>query len=619
MKYSHKVRLSMTLAISASALSLGLIAPTISSASQHAHLSGTITYAEAPQAGPTFILPFVGPSDGFSTSNMNDFQMMMYRPLFWFGIPGSAAYAPSLSAATVSPQTGSATTFTIKTKGWKFADGQTVNANSIAFFLNLYKATSATHSPNIYAGYVPAAGVPDGIASVTTQGTDTVIITMKTAVNANWLLYNYLSEITPMPATWDITSSGAAAGSGNCETDTFGSDAANTDCIAVLNFLRTTANVKSTFTGTMWQSGVDGPWKLTSIDTLGNFTMVPNPMYSGPVKAQVATFKAVAFTSTSAELTALKAGTITSGYVDPTNLTAPAPAPGVAGPNLAVLDSKYIISSGTTWSFNYDLYNLVGAPASAALSQLYIRQALQEATDQPLTIKAVMKGYGLPTYSPLPFGASKAISGPVANPYPTNVAAAKAAFKAHGWVLQQGIQECLKPGNGPSQCGAGIPRYFRMNLNEDQAAGSATDNNLNAVEVSEWKNIGVGVNVSQDTFSNVLGKCQGAHTGFDLCDWGGGWLYAPDYYPSGESLFQTGASSNTGGYTNATMDSLITASTLGSATLTAYENYAAKQLPVFFKPNGTGSGERLRTLKTSFPGGFLSNPLANWMPEYLHF
>ena len=42
MKYSHKVRLSMTLAISASALSLGLIAPTISSASQHAHLSGTI-------------------------------------------------------------------------------------------------------------------------------------------------------------------------------------------------------------------------------------------------------------------------------------------------------------------------------------------------------------------------------------------------------------------------------------------------------------------------------------------------------------------------------------------------------------------------------------------------
>ena len=67
MKYSHKVRLSMTLAVAASSLSLGLIAPSISGA---AAPKGTLTYAEAPQAGPTFILPFVGGGDGFSTANM---------------------------------------------------------------------------------------------------------------------------------------------------------------------------------------------------------------------------------------------------------------------------------------------------------------------------------------------------------------------------------------------------------------------------------------------------------------------------------------------------------------------------------------------------------------------
>jgi len=615
MKYSHKVRLSMTLAVAASSLSLGLIAPSISGA---AAPNGTLTYAEAPQAGPTFILPFVSGGDGFSTSNMNDFQMMMYRPLFWFGTPGSAAFSPSLSIASVSPQTGTAKTFTINTKGWKFASGQTVDANSIKFFLNLYKAAAATHSPYQYGGYVPNAGIPDNIASVTGSGNQ-VVITMTSSVNANWLLYNYLSEITPMPSVWDVTSANAAAGSGNCESGTFGDTQTNTDCMAVLNFLRTTANKYATFAGKFWQAGVDGPWTLKSIDALGNFTMVPNPTYGGPIKAKVAQFKAVAFTSTSAELTALKAGTIDVGYVDPTSLTAPAPAPGVAGPNLAVLNSKYTISSGTTWAFNYDLYNLVGDPASAALSQLYVRQAMQEATNQPLAIKAVMKGYGIPTYSPLPFGAPSAISGPVGNPYPYNVAAAKAAFKAHGWVLQQGVQECLKPGNGPNQCGPGVARYFRMNLNMDQAAGSATDNELNAVEVSEWKAIGVNVNVNQDTFANVLGKCQGAHTGFDMCDWGGGWLYAPDYYPSGESLFATGASSNTGGYSDPTMDSLITASTVGSATLTAYEKYAAAQQPVFFKPEGTGSGERINTLKTSNPAGFQPNPLAEWMPEYLYF
>ena len=336
MKYSTKVRLSMTLAISASALSLGIIAPTMSSA---AAPKGTLTYAEAPQAGPTFILPFVSGGDGFSTSNMNDFQMMMFRPLFWFGTPGSAAFAPDLSMASISPQTGTSATYTIHTKGWKFADGQTVDANSIKFFLNLYKAAAATHSPYVYGGYVPGAGIPDNISSVTGSGSD-VVITMNSSVNANWLLYNYLSEITPMPSSWDVTSGGAAAGSGNCESDTFGSTQANTDCMAVLTYLRTTANKYATFANSFWQGGVDGPWKLQSIDALGNFTMVPNTTYGGPIKAHVAEFKAVAFTSTSAELTALKAGTIDVGYVDATSLTAPAPSPGVAGPNLAVLNGS---------------------------------------------------------------------------------------------------------------------------------------------------------------------------------------------------------------------------------------------------------------------------------------
>ena len=33
---------------------------------------------------------------------------------------------------------------------------------------------------------------------------------------------------------------------------------------------------------------------------------------------------------------------------------------------------------------------------------------------------------------------------------------------------------------------------------------------------------------------------------WELENWGGGWIFAPDYYPSGEELFQTGARSNSG-------------------------------------------------------------------------
>jgi len=34
-------------------------------------------------------------------------------------------------------------TVTMKLKGWKFSDGQTVNAQSVMFFLNMYKALPA--------------------------------------------------------------------------------------------------------------------------------------------------------------------------------------------------------------------------------------------------------------------------------------------------------------------------------------------------------------------------------------------------------------------------------------------------------------------------------------------
>jgi len=626
MQIRHKLRLATTIGLAAGALSLGLVVPSVSGATS---LSGVVTIAEAPQAAPNYILPFTSSGNGFSVANMNQFQMLMYRPLYWFGTPGSSALSLPLSLGNYPTVTNGNRTFTINLKGWKFADGQTVNAASVMFFLNMYKAASmclaagksypgatACAANSIYGGYVPKLGIPDGVKSATGSG-NTVTITMSSPSNPNWLVYNYLSEITPFPATWDVTSTGAAPGSGGCESGAFGSATTEANCEKVLTFLNTTANVTKDFTSTMWESGTDGPWSLKSIDALGNVTFVPNMNYSGPVKAHVSEVKLLAFTSTSAELSALRANSVDLGYVDATSLTAPAPGPGLVGPNLPVLASKYNLVNGLDWSFNYDLYNLKGDPASAALSQLYVRQALQYATNQPLTLKAVVKGYGVPTYSPLPYGAPAAISGPVPNPYPFNQAKALSLFASHGWKEMNGVQTCVKPGTAANECGAGVKKGFAMSLKMDQAAGSATDNELTAVETSEWNNIGVFVSINQDTFGNVLSKCQGAKTGFDLCDWGGGWIYAPDYYPSGEELFQTGASSNTGGYSNPTMDKLITASVSGNSKLTAYENYAAQQLPVFFKPNGVSPGEVIKTLKSL--NGFKVNPLQNFMPEYYYF
>jgi peptide/nickel transport system substrate-binding protein len=74
-------------------------------------------------------------------------------------------------------------------------------------------------------------------------------------------------------------------------------------------------------------------------------------------------------------------------------------------------------------------------------------------------------------------------------------------------------------------------------------------------------------------------------------NWGAGWIYDPDYLPTGEELWETGASSNAGNYDNAEANALIKATTTAptpKAEITAidkYENYLAEQLPDVWMPN----------------------------------
>ena len=72
---------------------------------------------------------------------------------------------------------------------------------------------------------------------------------------------------------------------------------------------------------------------------------------------------------------------------------------------------------------------------------------------------------------------------------------------------------------------------------------------------------------------------------WELENWGAGWIFSPDYYPTGEELFQTGAGSNSGSYSDPTNDANIVATNTTQAPLTPYENYLAQQLPVVFQPN----------------------------------
>jgi len=604
MQFGRKIRLAMTIGAVASALSMGLIAPGVSGASAP---SGTITFAEAPGANPNYIFPYMGCSF-FSVDNINQFQELMYRPLYWFGLKGSSAYVPSLSTGNGPKFSNGNKTITIQMKGWHFADGQVVNAESVMFFLNMYKA-----DPTAYCGYNGGYGIPDQVKSAHGSG-NTVTINFTTSVNPGWILYNYLSEITPLPNSWDLTGPHTTA---RCASGAYGAASTNSACKSVEAYLDAQSGKTSTYTNAMWQSGVDGPWKLSKFDSLGNVTFTPNKKYNGPQKAQVAIVKEVAFTSAQAEENALQAGTIDLGFVDPSILTSPAPKPGVPGPNWGQLASRYNIVSGSAWNFNYAPFNFSTAdPKSAAISQLYIRQALQESVDQLGIITNVDKGYGFPIYSPLPPNTPAAVSGNVPNPYPFNLTAAKALLTSHGWTETGGVMTCTAPGSGANQCGAGITSGYTLNFKIIWASGSPSlDQTFNA-EIADWASIGIVFAHSTDTFNNVIGDCSGG-AGYEICSWGGGWTYAPDYYPSGETLFTPKGGFNVGSYNDSQMTTLINATTYGTAKLTQFATYAAAQLPVLYQPQQAGAGEIIKTLKSKI--GFTPNPLANFMPEYLHY
>lgn len=193
MQIKKELWIFVALIVVVAAVSIGLVATSSNGPSKST--SSTIAYAELPGAHPNYIFPFMG-GQFFSVDNINHFQELMYRPLYWFGLGSSVSVVPSLSLADMPSFSNANKTVTITTKGWKFADGQIVNAQADMFFLNLYKA-----DPTSFAGYNLGFGIPDQVKSASGSG-DTVTINFVSSVNPNWVLYNYLSEITPFSDSW---------------------------------------------------------------------------------------------------------------------------------------------------------------------------------------------------------------------------------------------------------------------------------------------------------------------------------------------------------------------------------------------------------------------------------
>ena len=608
-------------AVSLGAASL-FVAPLAEGATPAA--STVVHWAEPAGSPPNYIFPFL-PLEKYSVANINTFQYLMYRPLYWFGSSGTPNLNTGLSLAAPPVYSDGNKTVTITMKDTKWSNGESVSSQDVAFWFNLLHADKGW-----WAAYTPGA-IPDTIRSVTTPSSSKLVITLSAAVNPQWFTANQLSQITPLPLAWDRTTSSGASGSGGCATATYGTQ--DPKCNAVFRFLSeqagyhtdnpTLPNDKlSTYASNpLWQV-VDGPWRLSSFDASGLASFVPNTSSPSGSKSKISQFVEVPFSSAGSELSALESGTIDVGYLPPQNVqtTTKNPFhPAQANKKL----TKFTLAPLYSWSVNYLPYNFdttaqQGATAKV-FSQLYFRQAMQLLVNQDVYIRDIFHGFGVPSYGPTPIfpSASSTKGNSTKNPYPYNPKRAKELLASHGWkVRPSGTTICSNAGTGSSQCGAGIPKGTSLTFTLEYANDAPGLGVLmNALQAS-WAQAGIRVNLTSATSSQVLQTavpCSPGQTcSWQLASWGTGWLYESSSYPTGEAPFFTGSSSNPGSYSSRKADGAIIATMTTKTSLKAYSALLSTQLPVIWQPNPAAV---LTEYRSSLHGVTPQNPLFSLTPE----
>jgi peptide/nickel transport system substrate-binding protein len=566
---------------------------------------GKAVFAELPNAKPNYIFPLT--SGGFfSVANLSQFQFLMYRPLYWFGQNGTVKLNSDLSLAKDPVYSDGGKTVTMKLKGWKWSDGQPITSRDIEFWQNL-----VTFNKDHWAAYSPGE-YPDNVTGTDYPDANTAVFHLDKAYGSYFFNYNELSQVSPLPQhVWDKTSDSGTVGDYDREAK---------GAAAVYRYLDGQSKSIGTYdTNPLWQV-VDGPWKLKHMATDGNVQMVPNPGYGGPVKPTLAEFDEVPFTTDTAEFEVIHSGGIDYGYIPNRDLGT---TNGEQDPNPSGVKSltRYTFKPWIDWQITYFQENFANADHGAIYKQLYFRQAMQRLVDQAGYIKNIFKGYAYPDYGPVPIKPSNnfADSFEQKNPYPFDVNAAVKLLQDNGWTVNAGgVSVCSKPGTGAGQCGDGVAQGAKASFKLEYASGTlAVKQEMEALK-SDFSRAGIEIILSEAPFDTVISDAFGGTTTADMDNWGGGWIFAPDYYPTGDEMFSTDAGSNGGAYSDATNDANTTATTTSNdvSALYRYEDYLAQQLPVVWIPVADA---QLALVKKTLHGWDPQDPLLQLYPENWYF
>lgn len=565
----------------------------------------TASFAEEPGLPPNYILPLAGAAN-FTAPNVSQFQPLLYRPLYWFGSNGKVTVDTALSLGNPPQFASDGKSVTITLKHFEWSDGQAVTTRDVEFWQNLVTANKLN-----WGGYSPGE-YPDNIVGTTVNSPTSITFKLSQAYGPTFFTYNELSQITPLPQhLWDKESATGAVAD---------YDRTPAGAVAVYNFLNAqAADLSSYDSNPLWRV-VDGPWKMKSLDRTGLLKLVPNTRYSGSAKPKLTEFDEIPFSNEAAEFAALKQGPDSKNGVDYGYLPY-----SEASQKSAVTGIGYNVDPWVGWQINYVQVNFTNPKSGPMFNQLYFRQALQQMIDQNAYINNAMSGYGYATYGPVPLkpGNDFLDTGQQHNQYPFNTQAAASLLRANGWTVNSGgISTCANAGSSAGQCGAGIPVGAQASFKLEYSSGEAAlDKEMQTLK-RDFAGAGVQVDLTTAPFNTVLEHATPCTPDqpctWDMQFWGGGWIYAPDYYPSGDEIFSTGAAANYGGYTDAQMDTLITTTETSatSASLAPYQDYAAKHLPVLWMPTAY---PQLSAINTKLQGAGPQDPLLSIHPENWSF
>jgi peptide/nickel transport system substrate-binding protein len=587
-------------------------ASSATSGSQAGLASGnTVTYAMSPGGYATYPFPFMAGiyNGNDSVYNVNDFQYQLYRPLYWFGSGVTPYLNPALSLAFKPVYHGHQVSIRLK-QSYRWSNGEPVDAQDVVFWMNMMIAEGSN------GAFWSPKGLPNDVTNI--KAASKYVVTMDITTpqfSESWFNNNELSLITPMPEAWDRTASGHS----NCSTIV-------SACTAVYKYLNSQAIMSpTTFASSPIWSVVNGPWKIQSLTSQGKLILAYNTKYGGQVPAHhVTTFIELPFTSEQAEYNVLQdpngSQTIDVGYLPTVDAPVP-PAGASVGANPSSL-SNYQLSALYAWELSYFPYNFSNNNGQGAIfKQLYFRQAFQHLVDQEGVIAGPLHGYGKPTIGPVgTYPATNYLSPQLrakGDQWTLNIPVAEQLLRAHGWsVTPNGIDTCVRPGPAGNQCGAGIAAGAHLKVTLQYATGIDWIESAARELASNASLAGIQVNIEAQSFGDVVNTAIGSNgEGWGMADWGS-WTYAPDYLPTGDTLFESGVPNNNGAYNDPHNDQLIL-DTLHARTAAQFDvamynwqNYLASQLPVVYEPDAPTLLETIRGLHIG-----LQNSALNITPE----